>query len=60
MLAALAAMRASLALLLPGQWHPQPLLLGPMALRFLNQSVLAGIEDQPEAEEAGREQVGRS
>ena len=43
-LAALVAMRASLVLLPPGQWRPQPLLLLHMALRFLNQSVMAGID----------------
>jgi multicomponent Na+:H+ antiporter subunit E len=42
--AAALATRASFILLPPGQWRPQPLLLLQMGLRFLNQSVAAGID----------------
>ena len=43
-LAAAVATRASLILLPPGQWRPQPLLFFQMGLRFLYQSVSAGID----------------
>ena len=42
-LAAAVATRASLILLPPGHWRPQPLLFFQMGLRFLYQSVSAGI-----------------
>ena len=43
-LAAAVATRASLILLPPGPWRPRPLLLLHLALRFLCQSVSAGID----------------
>ncbi|HSR80954.1 MAG TPA: Na+/H+ antiporter subunit E [Hyphomicrobiaceae bacterium] len=44
LLVAAVAARASLSLLPPGQWRPQPLLFLRMGWRFLNQSVSAGID----------------
>jgi len=44
LLAGAVATRTSLSLLPPGRWRPQPLLFLRMGLRFLNQSVSAGLD----------------
>jgi multicomponent Na+:H+ antiporter subunit E len=44
LLASVIAGRASLHLLPPGQWHLRPFALARLALRFLHQSLVAGID----------------
>jgi len=43
-LAAVVATRASLRLLPPGPWRLHPLLLSRLGLRFLRQSIVAGVD----------------